>query len=110
MKKITESYVRLLVSKNLKRLRSLQNISQLSLALDTGLSHNFINDIEKCKKGVSLNTIAKLSAALKVEPSQFFLSEKAPDDMLVYVSDFNDSLQKLVKDLSEPYLSSDQRK
>ena len=104
MKKITESYVRLLVSKNLKRLRALQNVSQLNLALDTGLSHNFINDIEKCKKGISLNTIAKLSAALKVEPNQFFLSEKVPDNMLVYVSDFNDSLQKLVKELSEPYL------
>ena len=109
MKKITESYIRLLVSKNLRRIRSSQKISQLSLALDTGLSHNFINDIEKCKKGVSLNTIAKLSTALKVEPNQFFLSEKTPDDVLVYVSDFNDSLQKLVKDLSEPYLS-DQKK
>ena len=107
---VNESYVRLLVSKNLKRLRSLQNISQLGLALDAGLTHNFINDIENCKKGISAKTLAKLSIALKVEPHQFFLPEDMSNNrMLVYVSDFNDSLQKVVKELTEQYLPPVQR-
>ncbi|MDR2479590.1 MAG: helix-turn-helix domain-containing protein [Treponema sp.] len=102
---ISESYVRLLVSKNLKRLRALQNISQLSLAIKAGLTHNFINDIENCKKGISAKTLAKLSSSLKAEPHQFFLPEDMSNDrMLIYVNDFNDSLQKVVKELTEQYL------
>jgi len=104
---ISEDYVRLLVSRNLKRLRSMQNLSQLGLAHSAELTHNFINDIENAKKGVSAKTLAKLSCALNVEPHQFFL----PEDMLsngkmrVYVSDFNDSLQKIVKKLTDQYLA-----
>jgi transcriptional regulator with XRE-family HTH domain len=102
---IDEKHVRLLVSKNLKRLRLLQNTSQLGLALNAGLTHNFINDIENCKKGISAKTLAKLSVALHAEPHQFFL----PDDMsnnkmLIYVSAFNDSLQKVIKELTEQFL------
>src|SRR5215475_14093092 len=105
---MNESYVRLLVSKNLKRLRSLQNISQLGLAINTGLTHNFINDIENCKKGVSVRTLAKLSVAFNVEPYQFFLPENMHnDDMMIYVKDFNDSLQKMVAELTQQYISKD---
>ena len=107
---ITEGYVRLLVSKNLKRLRSVQNISQLGLALNAGLTHNFINDIENCKKGMSTKTLAKLCAALQVEPYQFYLAnDMRGSKMESYLTDFNDSLQKVVRDLSEHYLSPEQR-
>ena len=102
---INENYVRLLVSNNLRRLRSLQNISQLSLAVNTGLTHNFINDIENCKKGISAKTLAKLSKALNAEPHQFFLPDTlSNNDMQIYVKDFNDSLQKLVSELTTQYL------
>ena len=108
--KNTENYVRFLVSRNLKRLRGLQNMSQLGLASEAGITHNFINDIENSKKGVSARTIAKLSVALNVEPHQFFL----PDDMsnnkmLVYVNDFNDSMQKVIKGLTEQYLPAERK-
>jgi len=103
-----EGYVRLLVSKNLRRLRSLQNISQLGLALKAGLTHNFINDIENCKKGISAQTLAKLSVALHAEPHQFFLpADMSNNKMLIYVNDFNASLQKIVKELTEQYLPSE---
>jgi transcriptional regulator with XRE-family HTH domain len=103
--KITETYVRLLISKNLRRIRSMQNISQLGLSLNAGLTHNFINDIENCKKGVSAKTLAKLSVALGVEPHQFFLPSDMQDNkMRIYLNDFNDSLQKVVRELTEQYL------
>ena len=102
---ISENYVRLLVSKNLKRLRSMQNISQLGLALNAGLTHNFINDIENCKKGISAKTLAKLSVALNAEPHQFFLPEDMSNNkMLIYVNDFNDSVQKVIKELTRHYI------
>jgi transcriptional regulator with XRE-family HTH domain len=107
--KITETNIRYLVSKNLKRLRVLQNRSQLGLALDAGLTHNFINDIENCKKGISVRTLAKLSAALNVDPHQFFLPDNMDNNLRIYVDDFNDSLQKLVQELTEQYLSEDSR-
>jgi transcriptional regulator with XRE-family HTH domain len=107
---INENYVRLLVSKNLRRLRSLQNISQLSLAMNTGLTHNFINDIENCKKGISANTLAKLSIALKAEPHQFFLPEGLSNDrMKTYINEFNDSLYKVVTELTARYLHVEQK-
>ncbi|MDR2134691.1 MAG: helix-turn-helix domain-containing protein [Treponema sp.] len=109
--KITEEHVRLLVSKNLKRLRALQNVSQLSLALDAGLTQNFINDIENCKKGISAKTLAKLSSALDAEPHQFFLPENlGGDQMQIYVRDFNDSLSKMVGELTGHYLPDKNRK
>jgi transcriptional regulator with XRE-family HTH domain len=109
-KKIDEQYIHKLISSNIKRLRSLQNISQLGLAINTGLTHNFINDIENCKKGVSVKTLAKLSTAFNVEPYQFFLPENMHnDDMTIYVNDFNDSLQKMVAELTQQYLSKDKK-
>ena len=79
-------------------------MSQLGLGSRAGLTHNFINDIENCKKGISVKTLAKLSAALNVEPHQFFLPDDMVNNMQVYVSDFNDSLQKMVHDLTVQYL------
>ena len=103
IKKIDEKYIKKLLSINIKRFRTLQNMSQLSLAMSSGLTHNFINDIENSKKGISVKSLAKLSVALKVEPYQFFLPDDMPNDVSLYVKDFNDSLQKMVADLSEYY-------
>jgi transcriptional regulator with XRE-family HTH domain len=103
---IDEKYVYKLISSNIKRLRSLQNMSQLNLALNTGLTHNFINDIENCKKGVSAKTLAKLSIALNAEPYQFFLPNgMTNNEVISYVKDFNDSLQKVVSELTQQYLT-----
>ena len=107
---IDEKYVFKLVSSNIKRLRALQSMSQLDLALSTGLTHNFINDIENCKKGISAKTVAKLSVALNVEPYQFFLpNTMANNEMMSYVKDFNDSLQKVVSELTQQYLTGDKK-
>ena len=104
---INEKYILQLISNNVKRLRSIQNISQLNLALSTGLTHNFINDIENCKKGISAKTLAKLSVALNVEPHQFYIpGDMTNNDVLIYVKDFNDSLQKVVHELTQQYVTN----
>jgi transcriptional regulator with XRE-family HTH domain len=68
------TYIKSLCGRKLRRRRSRANISQVNLAADTGLAHNFINDIENGKKWVSAETIEKLCKALKAEPYQFFIS------------------------------------
>ena len=109
-KEFDEKHIYQLISNNIRRLRSLQNISQLNLALSTGLTHNFINDIENCKKGVSAKTLAKLSNALSVEPHQFFLPEGLfSNDVMLYVKDFNDSLQKVVHELTQQYITGNNK-
>jgi transcriptional regulator with XRE-family HTH domain len=100
-----------LFSKNLKRLRAAANISQLTLATEAGLTHNFINDIENGKKWVSAETIAKLAAALKAEPYQFFLSEskwnnQGAEIFSLYLDDFSDTFQKMIGEYRQRYLSA----
>lgn len=104
-KRIDEGDIRLIVSKNLKRLRDLQHLSQLNLAIKADLTHNFINDIENSKKGLSCRSLAKLSSALGVEPYQFFLPESVADDGFSgYAFDLNDSFQKSVEKVMSRYL------
>jgi len=108
---INKLYILKLISNNIKRLRSLTNTSQLGLAAKTGLTHNFINDIENCKKGVSAATLAKLSVALSVEPYQFFLPEgSSNNEAVIYVKDISDSFHKVVNELAQQYLTGDKSK
>ena len=85
------------------------NLSQMNLAADAGLTHNFINDIENGKKWVSAETIGKLAFALKAEPYQFFISESKWNDQgaeifSLYLDDFSDSIDKVVKEYRYRYL------
>jgi transcriptional regulator with XRE-family HTH domain len=107
--------IRRVFAQNLKRLRERQNLSQLELSGITGLTHNFINDIENCKKWVSSDTLAKLSAALRVQPFQFFLSELQTDEtegdiLRVYREDLVDMFQKAVSDWMGIYTAKKTRK
>jgi transcriptional regulator with XRE-family HTH domain len=69
--------IRAVFGGNLKRLREKAKLSQISLALEAGLTHNFINDIEHAKRGVSLDTIEKLARTLNVPPHVFFMGDRA---------------------------------
>jgi transcriptional regulator with XRE-family HTH domain len=104
--------VRILLSKNLKRLRYQKKMSQLNLAIRTGLTQNFINDIENGKKWVSPDTIAKLSIALNAEPYQFFtpdptIKEADKHALASYLDDFTESIKMMVQELKIRYLQDD---
>ena len=95
--------IRGLLSKNLKRLRGIAKLSQVNLAAEADLTHNFINDIESGKKWVSAETLEKLSVALKAEPYQFFISESKWNDrgaeiFSLYLDDFENSFEKMVEE------------
>jgi len=82
----------------------------LNLATVTGLTHNFINDIENGKKWVSAETIEKLAIALKAEPYQFFISEskwsnQGAEIFSLYLDDFSKSFQKMVNDYRVLYVT-----
>ena len=101
--------IRTLFSRNLKRLRGIANLSQINLAAEAGLTHNFINDIESGKKWVSAETIEKLAIALKAEPYQFFISDSKWDDrgaeiFELYLNEFQTSFEKMVDDYRDRFL------
>jgi len=105
VEKNTDTYVRSLISKNLKRFRALQKISQLDLGLKAGLTHNFINDIENCKKGLSVKTIAKLCVALRIEPHELFLPENMTNNKTqIFLNEINNSIYKAVQEVTSQYL------
>jgi len=104
--------IRSLFSRNLKRLRADAKLSQIDLAAEADLSHNFINDIESGKKWASPETIGKLSAALKTEPFQFFLPDSKENDpasemISIYIDDIEKTHTKIVSDLRRRYLPED---
>ena len=68
--------MREIIAANLKRLRKAEGISQVALAKRVGLTHNYINDIEKVKKSGSIETIGRLAKGFEVEPYQLLLTPK----------------------------------
>jgi len=102
--------IRRLLSKNLKRLRGIAKLSQVNLAVEADLTHNFINDIESGKKWISAETLEKLSVALKAEPYQFFISESKWNDrgaeiFSIYLDDFHDSFEKMVDEYRHRFIT-----
>jgi len=101
--------IRGLLSKNIKRLRSIAQLSQVNLADEADLTHNFINDIENGKKWVSAETLEKLSIALKAEPYQFFISELKWNDrgaeiFSLYLDDFENSFEKMIEEYRNRFI------
>ena len=72
---MNDTDIKILFGYNLKRLRKQNNMSQLELAVETGMALTFISNIEKGKKWISPESISKFSTALHAEPYQFFLPE-----------------------------------
>ena len=63
-------------SLNLKYYRKAAGLTQFELAKISGCAHNFINDIENCKKGASFETVGKIAKVLNVEPFYLFINPK----------------------------------
>jgi transcriptional regulator with XRE-family HTH domain len=106
---ISEAEVRAILSRNLKRLRATKNLSQLSLSIRAGLTHNFINDIENGKKWVSPKTLATLATALDAGLHEFFVSETTlPGQAAIALTGYLDNLTgdvlQWVKDVKARYL------
>jgi len=102
--------IQALFSRNLKRLRNSAHLSQIGLAAEADLAHNFINDIENGKKWVSAETIGKLSKALKAEPYEFFLSDskwntQVSEMFSLYLDDIEKTQAKMLAEYRNRFLT-----
>jgi transcriptional regulator with XRE-family HTH domain len=100
---MNEAECRKLLSRNIKRYRSRLGLSQLGLALDLGISPNFLSDIETGKKWLSPHTLAQLAEALKIEIYELFMPEE------VLSVDTNTIISKCLDDVSSSIRQSVER-
>jgi transcriptional regulator with XRE-family HTH domain len=108
---ISEAEIRATLSRNLKRLRAKKKLSQFNLAVEAGLAHNFINDIESGKKWLSPKTLAALASVLGAKPHEFFAPETAllgrdATTLTGYLDSFTDDILRWVGDLKDRYLQN----
>lgn len=60
--------LRAIFARNLRRLRKGRNLSQEALAHEAGIDRTYVSALERGIYSASLDTIATLAKALKVEP------------------------------------------
>ncbi len=65
-----------LVAKRLKEIREDKHISQEELGDLCGLHRTYIGSIERCERNITLATLEKISASLKVSPFDLLQGEK----------------------------------
>jgi len=99
-----EKELRGILSKNIRRCRRLNNLSQEVLAEKLDKSTNFISDIECGKSWISSDTLVKLAAALKVEPYELFkadslLSEKEKTVLESYLEENKKAVLSVVNQM-----------
>ena len=109
MKDFAGADIARIFGKNLKRIRNSKKISQMTLANMADLTHNFINEIENGRKWVSSDTIARLAAILETEPFQFFIPDRAMENINTeifqeYINEMTVSFDRMIHDFRAQYL------
>jgi len=87
--------IRKVLATNIKRFREMEGMTQENLAEKTGISTPMVCDIEGCRTWISDKTLAKLSAALKIETFRLFISEEISED---------DEAKILAKEITQEFL------
>lgn len=60
------------LGENLKKIRTLKNVSQVEISNILGVDRSFISNIENGKNNPTLSTITNLAKALKVPVGELF--------------------------------------
>jgi transcriptional regulator with XRE-family HTH domain len=60
------------LGENLKKIRTLKNVSQVGIANILGVDRSFVSNIENGKNNPTLSTITNLAKALKIPVDELF--------------------------------------
>jgi transcriptional regulator with XRE-family HTH domain len=70
--------IRRILAFNIVRLRQARSLSQEALAADAGVGRSYLSRIEREEQAASVDVIAKLAAALDVDPMEFLRPPPRP--------------------------------
>jgi transcriptional regulator with XRE-family HTH domain len=65
--------IRTIIADNIRHLRNGKRLSQEGLADRAGVHRNYIGNIERCEKSVSVDLLADIADALKVQPNALLI-------------------------------------
>ena len=82
------------VGNRIRQIRRLKDMSQETLALNSGLNTSFLSDIERGKKKPSVESLEKLLMGLDITFQEFFSFEKTAENL-----DGETALDKLTQKL-----------
>jgi len=77
---MTESDLRGILGKNLRKFRTIKGLSQAKLAEVLDISPNFISDMETGKRWLSSDTLVHLAESLDIEPFEFLKPSEVPGE------------------------------
>lgn len=60
------THIQIVVAKNIKKYRQINQLSQEELAFLSGLGRSYVGCIERAEKNISINCLFKLSTAFKI--------------------------------------------
>lgn len=66
----------------LRRIRKSQNLSQEKLALQAGLSLNYVSNVELGRHSIGLEAIYQLAEALNIHPALLFMTKAESEQFL----------------------------
>jgi transcriptional regulator with XRE-family HTH domain len=87
--------IRQLIAKNVRSARKRLGISQMKLAEKLDLSAGYMNDVERARRWVGAETLARLASVLHLKPYQFFVENGDS------ATDIHTMLSEIVSELRE---------
>jgi len=88
---MTESDLRAILGRNVKKYRTFKGFSQATLAEILDISPNFISDIENGKRWLSSDTLVNLAEALGIEVYEFLLPQQTQtDDITAFIQTYTE--------------------
>jgi transcriptional regulator with XRE-family HTH domain len=102
----TEKELHEIFSRNIRRRRRDLDLTQIALAKKTGVSTNFINDIESGKKWASLATMVKIANVFDIHIYELLkppnlLPDNLPSVLKKYTEDVQVSIENINRTLLE---------
>jgi len=76
VKRTPKSKLRDVIARNLRLLRADRGWSQERLAHEAGLNRTYLSAVERSEQNISVDNIARLASALKVEAWTLFVNAK----------------------------------
>ena len=105
---MTEKELRENLSENMRKYRGMLKMTQSSLAKQTGVSVNFINELEAGKKWISSNTLVKLANVFDVQAYTLLKPpEFVPDDCIGVVRKFASDIHTVLEQTCRAYMRNE---